>query len=119
MKKIGSQQAISMAHKHYQLKQYVQVKRILQLFIQRGVQNVDVCYFMASAHYCLNEYEQVVEAYRCGIKINPDYLDVYYNLVYVYSATGQADNAIILCGQILDKECNADSLEIVLESKYV
>jgi len=141
-----------MAHKHYQLKQYVQVKRILQLFIQRGVQSVDVCYFMASAHYCLDEYEQAVEAYRCGIEINPDfailhtglgntyvqlefydvainsynqaiainpdYLDVYYNLVYVYSVTGQADNAITLCGQILDRECNSDSLEIVLERKY-
>lgn len=32
--------------------------------------------------------------------------------------TGQADNAITLCGQILDRECNSDSLEIVLESKY-
>ena len=102
--------------------------------------------------YCLDEYEGAIEAYHCGIQINPDfailhaglgntyvqlgfydaaidsynqaitinpnYLDVYYNLVYIYSVTGQTDNAIILCSQILDKECNSDSLKIVLGSKY-
>ena len=152
MKKISLQQAVSIAHQHYQSKQYRQVKHILQPFIQHGVQSVDISYFMASAHYCLDEYEQAVEAYHCGIQINPDfailhaglgntyvqlefydaaiksynqaitinpdYLDVYYNLVYVYSVTEQVDQAITLCGQILDRECTSDSLEIVLESKY-
>ena len=39
-------------------------------------------------------------------------------LIYVYSITEQAENAIIICGQILDGECNSDSIEIALESKY-
>ena len=152
MKKIDLQQAISIAHKYYQSKQYSQVKHILQPLIQHGVQSIDIYYFMAAAHYCLDEYEQAVEAYHRGIQmnpdfailhaglgnayvqlkfydaainsynqaltINPDYLDIYYNQVYVYSITGQADNAITVCGRVLDKECNSDSLEIALESKY-
>ena len=152
MKKIDLQQAISIAYKCYQSKQYKKVKHILQQFIQNGVQSIDIYYFMAASHYCLDEYEQAAEAYRRAIRINPDfailhfglgntyvrlrlydaavnsynqaltinpdYLDVYHNLIYVYSVTGQADNAITICGQILDRECNSDSLEIALESNY-
>ena len=152
MKKIDLQQAISIAYKCYQSKQYKKVKHILQQFIQNGVQSIDIYYFMAASHYCLDEYEQAAEAYRRAIRINPDfailhfglgntyvrlrlydaavnsynqaltinpdYLDVYHNLIYVYSVTGQADNALTICGQILDRECNSDSLEIALESNY-
>ena len=64
MKKIDLQQAISIAYKYYQSKQYSQVKHILQPLIQHGVQSIDIYYFMAAAHYCLDEYEQAVEAYH-------------------------------------------------------
>ena len=57
MKKIDLQQAISIAHKYYQSKQYSQVKHILQPLRQHGVQSIDIYYFMAAAHYFLDEYE--------------------------------------------------------------
>ena len=94
MKKIDLQQAISIAHKCYQSKQYKKVKRILQPFIQRGVQSVDVCYFMASAHYCLDEYEQAVEAYHCWIEINPDFAILHTGLGNTYVQLEFYDAAI-------------------------
>ena len=123
MKKISLQQAISMAHKHYRFKQYIEVKRILQPFIQRGVQSVDVCYFMASAHYCLDEYEQAVEAYRFGIEINPDFAilhaglgNTYVQLEFYGAAINSYNQAIAINPDYLDVYCNLVVVYFVRQS---
>ena len=125
MKKIDLQQAISIAYKCYQSKQYKKVKHILQQFIQNGVQSIDIYYFMAASHYCLDEYEQVVEAYRRAIQINPDFAILHFGLGNIYvrlrlydAAVNSYNQALTICGRILDRECNSDGLGIALESNY-
>ena len=44
--------------------------------------------------------------------------EVLINLIYVYSSTQQAENAIRMCGQVLDNRCNSSSLEVALKSEY-
>ena len=117
MKKIDLQQAISIAHKYYQSKQYSQVKHILQPLRQHGVQSIDIYYFMAAAHYCLDEYEQAVEAYHCGIQMNPDFAILHAGLGNAYVQLKFYDAAINSYNQALT--INPDYLDIYYNQVYV
>ena len=117
MKKIDLQQAISIAYKYYQSKQYSQVKHILQPLIQHGVQSIDIYYFMAAAHYCLDEYEQAVEAYHRGIQMNPDFAILHAGLGNAYVQLKFYEAAINSYNQALT--INPDYLDIYYNQVYV
>jgi len=115
-----------MAASHYCLGEYEQAveayRRAIQInpdfaILHFGLGNT-YDFGLGNTYVRLRLYDAAVNSYHQALTINPDYLDVYHNLIYVYSITGQADNAITICGQILDRECNSDSLELALESNY-
>jgi len=107
-----------MAAAHYCLDEYEQAVEAYHRGIQMNPDFAILHAGLGNAYVQLKFYDAAINSYNQALTINPDYLDIYYNQVYVYSITGQADNAITVCGRVLDKECNSDSLEIALESKY-
>ena len=56
-------------------------------------------------------YDNAIDSYVRAITINPDFPEVRINLIYVYSSAQQMENAIRMCGQVLDNRCNSSSLE--------
>ncbi len=62
-------------------------------------------------------YDSGIDSYIRAITLKPDFPEVHINLIYVYSPTQQAENAIRMCGQVLDSRCNSSSLEVALKSE--
>ena len=93
MEKTSLQQAVSIAHKYYRLKQYSQVKCILQPFVQCGVQNPWYLLFYGSSSVLLR-WIRGASRYHCRIQINPDFSILHARLGNTYVQLGLYDATI-------------------------
>ena len=91
-----------MAASHYCLDEYEQAveayRRAIQInpdfaILHFGLGNT-YDFGLGNTYVRLRLYDAAVNSYNQALTINSDYLDVYHNLIYVYSITGQADNAL-------------------------
>ena len=103
---------------HYCLDEYKQAIKAYHHAIQINP-NVAIFYANLGKTYVqLQVYDEAINLYHKAIAIEPNYLEVYHNLIYVYSITQKTSDAIKVCGQILDKGCDSNSLGVASRSSY-
>ena len=83
-----------MAASHYCLDEYEQAVEAYRRAIQINPDFAILHFGLGNTYVRLRLYDAAVNSYNQALTINSDYLDVYHNLIYVYSITGQADNAL-------------------------
>ena len=106
-----------MGNAYYCLGQYQQAIDAYLNGIQINANVAESYINLGNAYARLKSYDDAIDAYSKSDAINPDFLQPKLNLIYVYSAAQQTENAIKMCGQVLDNKCDTNSLEVALKSK--
>ena len=107
-----------MGNVHYRLAKYQLATQAYLNGIQIDTNSAMLHANLGNAYVQQGLYGSAIDSYIRAITIKPDFPEVHINLIYVYSSTQQMENAIRMCGQVLDNRCNSSSLEIALKSEY-
>ena len=107
-----------MGNVHYCLSQYQLATQAYLNGIQMDTNSAVLHANLGNAYVQQGLYDNAIDSYVRAITINPDFPEVRINLIYVYSSAQQMENAIRMCGQVLDNRCNSSSLEVALKSEY-
>ena len=107
-----------MGNAYYCLGQYQQATQAYLNGININTNSANLYANLGNAYVQRGLCESAIDSYSRAIAINPDFSEVYINLIYAYSDAQQTENAIKMCGQVLDNKCDSDSLEAALESEY-
>ena len=107
-----------MGNVHYRLAQYQLATQAYLNGIQMDTNSAVLHANLGNAYVQRGLYDNAIDSYVRAITINPDFPEVRINLIYVYSSAQQMENAIRMCGQVLDNRCNSSSLEVALKSEY-
>ena len=107
-----------MGNVHYCLSQYQLATQAYLNGIQMDTNSAVLHANLGNAYVQQGLYDSAIDSYIRAITIKPDFPEVHINLIYVYSSAQQMENAIRMCGQVLDNRCNSSSLEVALKSEY-
>jgi len=107
-----------MGNAYYCLGQYQQAVQAYLDGMQMGTDSAVWHANLGNAYVQQGLYGSAIDSYSRATAINPDFSEVYINLIYVYSTAQQTESAIKMCGQILDNKCDSNSVKAALKSEY-
>jgi tetratricopeptide (TPR) repeat protein len=76
-------------------------------------------YFQAAAYYYLKEYQQAIDALKCAIEIEPDYIEAYKRLARIYIQLDDYQNAIQIFYSIFELDPNFTDFYLQRGTAYV